>query len=72
LGIWLCLTTKNQDKSTIYWLLTNPLKMWQSSNIWKWPVRNQNCIHKEIKEKIKFKESLLWFSSGSFVFPPCL
>jgi len=27
--------TTMQDKSTIYWLLINPLKMWQSSSTWK-------------------------------------
>jgi hypothetical protein len=26
---------KMQDRITIHWLLTNPLKMWQSSSIWK-------------------------------------
>jgi len=30
---------------------------------------NQNFIHKEIKEQIKYKECLLLFDSGSFVFP---
>jgi hypothetical protein len=31
-------------------------------------VTNQNYIHKEIEEKIKFKECLVAFSSESFVF----
>jgi len=32
--IWLCLDTKTQNKIIIYWLLINPLKTWQCSNIW--------------------------------------
>jgi hypothetical protein len=33
LSVWLCLTTKMQDK--IILIANNPLKMWQSSNIWE-------------------------------------
>jgi len=31
----LCLTITTEDKIIIYWLLINPLEMWQNSNIWK-------------------------------------
>jgi len=31
----LCVITRMLDKITVYWLLINPLKMWQSSNVWE-------------------------------------
>jgi hypothetical protein len=51
------LTTEMHDKITIYWLLTNPLKMWKNSHIWD--MSNKSKLH--LQRNYTFVHSNLCF-----------
>jgi len=59
----------NAGQSTVYWLLINPLKMWQSSTVTT--VTNQNSPHKGIKTRLNLGNAS-YHSVQCLVFPSLL
>ena len=39
----------------------NSLKMWQNSNLWERLLRDQNCIHEDIKSRLN--QNKTWYYS---------